>query len=283
MIDGFTRPPDHADRNRDADMAQPGRRGDLEPARGRELPAVRAHPLRGLILNAQGLVGRGAPMESQRSRLLAHRNGADRRSPAPERGLADRFVHRDARQAREYRGRGTRHRDLHRRDGRRQRRHPGDRRVVSCLGGRRRRSDERLRRPGRRRPPERGRPTAVHPRDLLRRARRRQPRSAADRLERQPDHRLRTRAWPQRLSGRSDRTCGSRASPTSTFPRTTVSSHGWTVSNGVGTAKFDRQKIVQYLATNGIHNRVISITIAGTSSGSSPWSFSGSDSVFVKD
>jgi CSLREA domain-containing protein len=62
-----------------------------------------------------------------------------------------------------------------------------------------------------------------------------------------------------------------------------LKSTNWTVSNGVGTAKFDRQKIVQYLATNGIHNRVISITIGGTSSGSPPWSFSGSDSVFVKD
>jgi hypothetical protein len=56
---------------------------------------------------------------------------------------------------------------------------------------------------------------------------------------------------------------------------------GWTVSNGVGTAKFDRQKVVQFLAARNIHNRVVSITVRG-SSGAPTWSFEGSDAVFIQ-
>jgi hypothetical protein len=53
----------------------------------------------------------------------------------------------------------------------------------------------------------------------------------------------------------------------------------WTIANGVGTAKFDRQKLIQYLNGRGIHNRVISITVAGSGG---PWSFQGSDTTFVQ-
>jgi CSLREA domain-containing protein len=56
---------------------------------------------------------------------------------------------------------------------------------------------------------------------------------------------------------------------------------GWTIKNGVGIAKFDREKIAQWLASRDIHNRVVSITVGG-SSGAPPWTFSGSDSVFVQ-
>ena len=55
----------------------------------------------------------------------------------------------------------------------------------------------------------------------------------------------------------------------------------WTVANGVGTAKFDRQKLVQYLAGRNIHNRTISITVAGRS-GAPPWTFQGTDTTFVQ-
>ncbi|MDQ3379964.1 MAG: right-handed parallel beta-helix repeat-containing protein [Actinomycetota bacterium] len=55
----------------------------------------------------------------------------------------------------------------------------------------------------------------------------------------------------------------------------------WTIKSGVGIAKFDRQKLVQYLADRNIHNRVITITVAGRS-GAPPWSFEGSDTTFVQ-
>jgi len=55
----------------------------------------------------------------------------------------------------------------------------------------------------------------------------------------------------------------------------------WTVANGVGTAKFDRQKLVQYLAGRDIHNRTISITVAGRS-GAPAWTFQGTDTTFVQ-
>ena len=55
----------------------------------------------------------------------------------------------------------------------------------------------------------------------------------------------------------------------------------WTISGGVGTAKFDRQKLIQYLAAKDIHNRVITITVGGRS-GAPPWSFEGSDTVFIQ-
>ena len=65
----------------------------------------------------------------------------------------------------------------------------------------------------------------------------------------------------------------------STDPR--FQSISWTVANGVGEAKFDRAKLIQYLVGRDIHNRTISITIAGRS-GAPPWSFEGSDTVFVQ-
>jgi CSLREA domain-containing protein len=65
----------------------------------------------------------------------------------------------------------------------------------------------------------------------------------------------------------------------STDPR--FQSISWTVQNGVGTAKFDRPKLIQYLLSRDIHNRLISITIAGRS-GAPPWSFQGSDTVLVQ-
>ena len=55
----------------------------------------------------------------------------------------------------------------------------------------------------------------------------------------------------------------------------------WTVTNGVGTAKFDRQKLITYLKGRGIHNRVITITVAGRS-GAPPWTFQGSDTTLVQ-
>jgi hypothetical protein len=55
----------------------------------------------------------------------------------------------------------------------------------------------------------------------------------------------------------------------------------WTVSGGVGTAKFDRQKLIQYFAARNIHNRVITVTVAGNS-GAPAWSFEGSDTFFVQ-
>jgi CSLREA domain-containing protein len=53
------------------------------------------------------------------------------------------------------------------------------------------------------------------------------------------------------------------------------------VEKGVGLAKFDRAKLIQYLIGRNIHNRTISITIAGRS-GAPPWSFEGTDTVFIQ-
>ena len=55
----------------------------------------------------------------------------------------------------------------------------------------------------------------------------------------------------------------------------------WTISGGVGTAKFDRQKLIQFLASRDIHNQVVTITVGGRS-GAPPWSFEGSDTVFIQ-
>ena len=55
----------------------------------------------------------------------------------------------------------------------------------------------------------------------------------------------------------------------------------WTINNGVGIAKFDRQILIQYLQSRNIHNRVITLTIAGQG-GAPPWSFEGSDTTFVQ-
>lgn len=66
----------------------------------------------------------------------------------------------------------------------------------------------------------------------------------------------------------------------STDPR--FANIAWSVTKqGVGIAKFDRQKLIQYLAGRDIHNRVITITVAGRS-GAPPWSFEGSDTTFVQ-
>lgn len=55
----------------------------------------------------------------------------------------------------------------------------------------------------------------------------------------------------------------------------------WTINNGVGIAKFDRQKIVAYLTQRNLRNRIVTITVGGRS-GAPPWSFEGSDTVFVQ-
>lgn len=65
----------------------------------------------------------------------------------------------------------------------------------------------------------------------------------------------------------------------STDPR--FANIAWTIKNGVGIAKFDRQKLVQYLAARNLHNRIITVTVAG-GSGAPPWSFEGSDTFFVQ-
>jgi hypothetical protein len=66
----------------------------------------------------------------------------------------------------------------------------------------------------------------------------------------------------------------------STDPR--FASTAWSVSGGVGTAKFDRQKLFQYLSANDIHNRAISISVSGRSSTLPQWSFDGFDTTFVQ-
>ena len=65
----------------------------------------------------------------------------------------------------------------------------------------------------------------------------------------------------------------------STDPR--FANLGWSVVGGVGTAKFDRQKLIAYLTARGIHNRTISISVGGSSSAHN-WSFDGSDTVNTK-
>jgi Right handed beta helix region len=57
---------------------------------------------------------------------------------------------------------------------------------------------------------------------------------------------------------------------------------GWTVSSGVGAAKFDRQKLIAWLANEGIDDQVITVTVRGNS-GAPAWSFEGSDTVFITD
>lgn len=54
----------------------------------------------------------------------------------------------------------------------------------------------------------------------------------------------------------------------------------WTVANGVGTAVFDRQKVIQFLQQKGVVNKTIWIVVEG-SSASPSWSFSGRDSMKV--
>jgi parallel beta-helix repeat protein len=56
----------------------------------------------------------------------------------------------------------------------------------------------------------------------------------------------------------------------------------WTVKSGVGTAKFNRQTLIAYLADHDIHNSFVTVTVAGSSSTPTPWSFQGSDSFFVQ-
>lgn len=55
----------------------------------------------------------------------------------------------------------------------------------------------------------------------------------------------------------------------------------WTINGGVGTAKFDRQKLVQFLTSRNLRNRIVTITVGGRS-GAPVWSFEGSDTIFVQ-
>jgi hypothetical protein len=58
---------------------------------------------------------------------------------------------------------------------------------------------------------------------------------------------------------------------------------GWSVKDGTGFAKFDRQELAAYMTSEGIMGHAISMTVTGDSkSGISPaWTFIGSDSTFV--
>ncbi len=58
---------------------------------------------------------------------------------------------------------------------------------------------------------------------------------------------------------------------------------GWSIKNGVGVAKFDRQALVEYLIDEGIVNDVVAIAVTGHSrAGISPeWTFGASDTTFV--
>lgn len=57
----------------------------------------------------------------------------------------------------------------------------------------------------------------------------------------------------------------------------------WSVSGGVGTAKFDRQKLIAWLAARNIDDQIITVTVVGSSGAPGPWSFEGSDTVFIAD
>ena len=62
---------------------------------------------------------------------------------------------------------------------------------------------------------------------------------------------------PERRAGaRLERPDHARSPTRTSRPTRDFRNTGWTVSNGVGTAKFDRQKLVQYLGGRNIHNRV---------------------------
>lgn len=56
---------------------------------------------------------------------------------------------------------------------------------------------------------------------------------------------------------------------------------GWTVVGDTGTAKFDRQKLIQFLSSRNLHDRVVTITIRG-SADAQAWTFEASDTTFVK-
>ena len=202
----------------------------------------------------------GAPRASSPERSPVDAHGAGRLArrgtgtivdlQPPSGGWPNGGLHGDADEAGEHERR-HRHGDVRGRDRRGQRRHSEDGRgLVSRAGGDDdpTNADDDQDSDG---IAERQRSAAVHRREVVHRDRRRQSGPAADGIEREPDHRLRARARPERRAGRSPRACGSReiadedVSTTDNF-RTTA----WTVSSGVGTAKFDRQKVVQYLAAS---------------------------------
>ena len=56
---------------------------------------------------------------------------------------------------------------------------------------------------------------------------------------------------------------------------------GWTIKSGVGTAKFDRQKLITFLTQRNLLNRLVTITVSGRS-GAPPWTFEGSDTIFIQ-
>jgi hypothetical protein len=62
----------------------------------------------------------------------------------------------------------------------------------------------------------------------------------------------------------------------------TFNNIGWSVKKGVGTAKFSRSALIQFLVDHGVENASVSITVAGSSSTNPAWSFEGTDSTFAK-
>jgi hypothetical protein len=57
----------------------------------------------------------------------------------------------------------------------------------------------------------------------------------------------------------------------------------WTVDNGVGTAKFDRNALIAFFDSHGIKNRSTLITVRGAGSAAGmAFTFEGSDTTFVR-
>jgi CSLREA domain-containing protein len=62
----------------------------------------------------------------------------------------------------------------------------------------------------------------------------------------------------------------------------TLGNIGWSVKKGVGTAKFGRQALIDFLTSHGVEDTSVSITVAGTSSTNPTWTFEATDATFVK-
>jgi hypothetical protein len=56
---------------------------------------------------------------------------------------------------------------------------------------------------------------------------------------------------------------------------------GWTVVGDVGTAKFDRQKLIQFLAARNIRDKAVTLVFGGRSNAQG-WTFEASATTLLK-